>query len=410
MYCGGQGIYVYYLSKYLARQGHEVHLVQGPPYTWDTPWCKVHKLENYNMFATRKFFTRFIPTEDSPLKIFSPLHFYEFLMTRFGFFPEMFAFSLRAYFHLSRLWQEKPFDIIHDNQTLGWGLLLMKTFGVPVVATIHHPLQEDRKEDFQQLPGLSDRLRRSAYYPLLMHEMVTPKLDELITVSHTAAGAVAGAYRVPEESVKVVYNGVDIEMFHPDPDVKKIPRQLIFVGNTEDRKKGVKYLLEAMLYLPRDVSLTVVDGGAPRHVVMDELCKRYNIRDRITCTGKIPTEDVAKKYRESEIAVSSSIYEGFGFPAAEAMACGLPVVTTDGGALPEVVGPSGEAGFVVPRRNARALAQAIQKLLDDAELRRRMGEAGRKRIESKFSWDVAARDMTTVYEDNINRKRSGLIQ
>jgi glycosyltransferase involved in cell wall biosynthesis len=406
MYCGGQGIYVYYLSKYLARQGHEVHLVQGPPYTWETPWCTVHKLKNYNMFATRKFFTKFIPPKESLLNLYSPLHFYEFTMTRFGFFPEMSAFSFRAYLCLSRLWQECPFDIIHDNQTLGWGLLLMKTFGIPVVATIHHPLKEDQKEDFQQLPDLSDRLRRTVYYPLLMHQVVTPRLDELITVSRTAADSVARAYSVPEDRVRVVYNGVDTELFRPDPEARKTPRRLIFVGNTEDRKKGIRYLLEAMLYLPRDVTLTVVDGGAPRHAVMEQLCRRYNIGDRITCTGKIPTEEVVRKYQESEIAVSSSIYEGFGFPAAEAMACGLPVVATDGGALPEVVGPSGDAGFIVPKRNARALAHAIQRLLDDKSLRRQMGVGGRKRIESRFSWAVASREMTSLYEENIKRKKS----
>jgi glycosyltransferase involved in cell wall biosynthesis len=360
------------------------------------------------MFATRKFFTKFIPPGDSPLKVYTPLHFYEFLMTRFGFFPEMFAFSLRAYFQLYRLWQNRPFDIIHDNQTLGFGILLMKTLGAPVVATIHHPLKEDQKEDFQQLPGFSDRLRRTAYYPLLMHQLVTPHLDELITVSKTAAGSVARSFRLPEQSVRVVYNGVDTELFRPKRDVTKIPRRLIFVGNTEDRKKGIRYLLEAMLYLPRDVSLTVVDGGAPRHVVMEELCKRYNIHERINCTGKIPTEEVVRRYQEAEIAVSSSIYEGFGFPAAEAMACGLPVVATDGGALPEVVGTSGQAGFIVPRRNARALALSIQRLLDDPALRKRMGEAGRNRIESRFSWDVAAREMTLVYEENIIRKRDVL--
>ncbi len=408
MYCGGQGIYVYYLSKYLAKLGHEVHLIQGPPYTWDTPWCRVHKLENYNMFATRKFFTKFIHPGDSPLKVYTPLHFFEFFMTRFGFFPEMFAFSLRAYLQLYRLWQSRPFDIIHDNQTLGFGILLMKSLGAPVVATVHHPLKEDQKEDFQQLPGFSDRLRRTAYYPLLMHQLVTPHLDDLIAVSKTAAGSVARSFSIPQNRVRVVYNGVDTELFRPGADVKKIPGGLIFVGNTEDRKKGIRYLLEAMLYLPREVSLTVVDGGAPRHVVMDELCRRYNIRERIRCTGKIPTEEVVRRYQEAEVAVSSSIYEGFGFPAAEAMACGLPVVATDGGALPEVVGTSGQAGFIVPKRNARALARSIRRLLDDPALRTRMGEAGRKRIESRFSWNVAAREMTLVYEKNIIRKKKAL--
>jgi glycosyltransferase involved in cell wall biosynthesis len=111
-----------------------------------------------------------------------------------------------------------------------------------------------------------------------------------------------------------------------------------------------------------------------------------------------------KKYQVAEIAVSPSLYEGFGFPAAEAMACGLPVVSSDGGALPEVVGADGKAGFVVPKRNPQALAQAIQKLLADPGLRRRMGQAGRERIVAKFSWDAACGQMVALYREAIARR------
>jgi glycosyltransferase involved in cell wall biosynthesis len=405
MFCGGQGVYVYYLSKFLARQGHEVHLIQGPPYTWETPWCVQHRLPDYNMFATRKFFTRFMPRGASLWSLFEPLHFYEFALTRFGFFPEMFAFSVRAYNLLRRLWAEKPFDVIHDNQTLAYGLLLMKAFGAPVVATIHHPLSEDRLADFQQLPGFAERLRRVVYYPIDMNRRVTPFLDDLITVSQAAADSVARSFGIASERIRVVYNGVDTELFRPEPAAKKVAKRLIFVGNTEDRKKGIRYLLEAMLYLPRDVSLTVVDGGAPRYLHMEELMRKFHLEGRVFCTGKIPSAEVAKKYQEAEIGVVASVYEGFGFPAAEAMATGLPLVTTRGGALPEVAGPDGEAAFLVPTRDPQALAQAVKKLLDDPPLQKKMGEAGRKRIERLFSWDVACREMTRVYLENIEKTR-----
>jgi len=405
MYCGGQGVYVYYLSKFLAKQGHEVHLVQGPPYTWETPWCEQHRLPNYNMFATRKFFTRFMPPGESPAKMLEPVNFYEFAATRFGFFPEMLAFSIRAYNLLRGIWSERPFDIIHDNQTLAYGLILMKAFGVPVVSTIHHPLSEDRVADFQQLPNLHDRIKRVVYYPIDMNRRVTPFMDDIITVSEAAAESVAGAFGFSKDRISVVYNGVDTEMFRPDPDVKKVPKRLIFVGNTEDRKKGIRFLLEAMLYLPKDVTLTVVDGGAPRHVLMDELRKKYHLGDRVTCTGKIPTEEVAQQYKEAEIGVVPSVYEGFGFPAAEAMSTGIPVVSSTGGALPEVVGKDGECGFLVPPRDPVAMAKAIKKLLDNSEMRQKMGEAGRVRVEEHFSWDVACREMTDVYMENIEKKK-----
>jgi len=408
MYCGGQGVYVYYLSKWLARHGHEVTLIQGPPYTWETPWCRQYRLTNYNMFATRKFFTQFMSSDDSPLSLFEPVHFMEFAATRFGFFPEMLAFSIRAYNLLRKIWPENRFDIIHDNQTLAYGLILMKAFGVPVTSTIHHPLSEDRVADFQQLPGLYDRLKRTVYYPIDMNRRVTPFMDDIITVSEAAAESVSRAFRISRRRISVVYNGVETDVFRPDPEVRKFPRRLVFVGNTEDRKKGIRYLLEAMLYLPKDVTLTVVDGGAPRHHLMEELRKKFHLGDRVSCTGKIPTEEVAQKYREAEIGVCSSVYEGFGFPAAEAMSTALPLVSTTGGALPEVVGGDGECGFLVPTRDPPALASAINKLIDNEALRRKMGEAGRRRVVERFSWDVACRDMAGVYQENIDRKRAAL--
>jgi glycosyltransferase involved in cell wall biosynthesis len=238
-----------------------------------------------------------------------------------------------------------------------------------------------------------------------MNRRVTPFLDDLITVSQAAARSVARAFNVPPARLRVVYNGVETDTFRPEPAVPKIPRRLIFVGNTEDRKKGIRYLLEALLYLPRDVTLTVVDGGAPRHLLMEELMKKYHLDGRVSCTGKISTPEVVRKYQEAEIAVTPSVYEGFGFPAAEAMSTGLPVVSSDGGALPEVVGEDGEAGFVVPARDPQALAAAIKRLLDNKSLRQRMGAAGRARVLARFSWEAACRDLTVVYEDNILKKR-----
>jgi len=407
MYCGGQGVYVYYLSKYLARLGHEVELIQGPPYTWETPWCEERRLPNYNLFATKKFFYKNVPKNEL-FRLFSPGHFYEYVLTRLGFFPEMLTFSMRAYAELVRLWRQKPFDMIHDNQTLGFGILLIqKTFPAPVLTTIHHPLSEDQKADFQQLRAFEHRLRRAAYYPLLMHRLVVPRLEKVVTVSRTAARSVAQAYGIPLSEVGVVYNGVDTELFRPDPQLPKRKNQLIFVGNTEDRKKGIGYLLEAMLYLPKEVRLKVVDGGAPRQIVMGELLKRYSLGERVSTTGKIPTGELVRAYQESEIFVSPSLYEGFGFPAAEAMACGLPAVVTDGGALPEVAGKDGESALLVPKQDARALARAINLLLQNRELGLRLAEKGRQRVLSLFSWEAAARNMVSLYEEMIAAKKGG---
>jgi glycosyltransferase involved in cell wall biosynthesis len=131
------------------------------------------------------------------------------------------------------------------------------------------------------------------------------------------------------------------------------------------------------------------------------LVEKYKVGRRVFFTGKIGPGDLVRLYGSAEIAVVPSLYEGFGFPAAEAMSCELPVVSSTAGALPEVVGNDG-AGILVPARDAPALAKAIGRLLEDPELRRQMGQAGRRRVVNLFTWENAARQMVEVYREAID--------
>ncbi|MBI4595733.1 MAG: glycosyltransferase, partial [Candidatus Tectomicrobia bacterium] len=181
MYCGGQGIYLYYLSKALAEAGHQVTVVVSPPYPGPMPWAKVYKINNENFYA--RGYPHFLP-KDSPLEIFRPLNFFEFVSTRLKMFPEMLSFSLRAFSLLQGIKRKERFDIIHDNQCLGYGLLLMRRLGAPVVATIHHPLAIDRTAALEQARSFSERLKRLMYYPWVMQKLVSQRLDGIITVSN----------------------------------------------------------------------------------------------------------------------------------------------------------------------------------------------------------------------------------
>jgi glycosyltransferase involved in cell wall biosynthesis len=396
-YCGGQGIYLTYLANELVKLGHEVHVIVGPPWPLFLKGAIVHPVENLNFFGKKR---DFLPP-DNPFKIFSPLHFYEFSVSRFGVFPEIKAFSFRAFFKLAQLARDHRFDILHDNQCLGYGMLLWKLLGAPVVSTLHHPLSIDRSTWFEQPATLKQKVKRVLYYPLLMQKIVSNRLDRIITVSHDSAREITNAFGVPPQKIRVVYNGLDSQEFTPLPEVAKKPNSLIFVGNSEDRKKGLLYLLQALRYLPEYVCLTVVDGGAPQRSFAPMLTEKYKIGHRVHFTGKIGPGELARLYCSAEIAVVPSLYEGFGFPAAEAMACELPVVSSTAGALPEVVGNDG-AGILVPPRNAPALAQAIRRLLEDPGLRRQMGWAGRRRVTTLFTWENAARQMVEVYQEAID--------
>jgi len=300
--------------------------------------------------------------------------------------------------------RQNKFDILHDNQCLGYGMLLWKSLGVPVVSTLHHPLSIDRATWFEQPSNLKQKVYRVLYYPLIMQRIVSNRLDRIITVSHDSAREITKAFGVPPEKIRVVYNGLDSQEFTPIPGIPKKPKSLIFVGNSEDRKKRASLSSRSPHPPSDDITLTVVDGGAPRRSYASMLTENFRIGHRVHFTGKINPKDLLRYYCGAEIAVIPSLYEGFGFPAAEAMACELPVVSSTAGALPEVVGHDG-AALLVPPRDARAIAAAIRKLIENPELRHNMGKAARERVLNLFTWENAARQMVEVYREAIYAHR-----
>ena len=393
MYCGGQGVYLYYLARELQRLGHEVHAIVGPPYPDIPEGVTEHRVENMNLLEFG------FPKQD-PFKVFTPLNLYELAVTQIGMFPEMFSFSLRAYSKLRQLLRNQRFDIIHDNQTLAYGVLMMKAFDIPIVATVHHPLPIDKKTDLAYMERTWGRITRILFYPFVMQHIVTRRMDRVITVSENAAEETANAFKVSREKIRVVYNGIDTEMFHESNGDGKERGRLIVVANSADRKKGIIYLLRAVQLLREemDVKLTIVDRGAPENKYTPTLVQRYGLDGSVSFTGRLSVEDLVKHYGRAEVAVVPSLYEGFGLPAAEAMSCGLPVVATTAGALPEVV-EDGKNGILVPSRDSRALAGAIKRLLKDEHMRETMGEEGRRRVVRQFDWREAARKTIDVYRE-----------
>ena len=397
-YCGGQGIYLQYLAEELGKLGHEVHVLVGPPYPISMNGAKVHKVENNVYFGSP---SSEIMARTQVRDLLNPLHFYEYASSRFGVFPEIQAFSFRAYFRLREILKKERFDIIHDNQCLGYGFLLMKHFGIPFVSTIHHPLSIDRTIWFEQTSSIKVKFKRMLYYPLNMQRRVANRLDGIITVSEDAAIEIQRAFSVPKKMIKVVYNGLNASIFRPIPEVEKVPNRLIFVGNVADPKKGIEHLLRAMPLMDPKITLVIVDGGTPPRIKSKDLIERFQLHDRVHITGRVTQEELVSWYSSAEVAVVPSLYEGFGFPAAEAMACELPVVATTAGALPEVVGKNNETGVLVPSRKAEALAEAIESLLADPARRRKIGRKARERVLDVFTWKNSAERLEEVYREVI---------
>ena len=396
MYCGGQGIYVYYLAKALNNLGHDVHIMAGPPYPEVPDGVTLHKINGLNLYETEG-----LTSLGHPLRLLDPLNLYEVVGAQLGMFPEIFTFSMRAYLRLRELAARERFDIVHDNQTLGYGLLLAKSLGIPVVATIHHPILIDMKADLAQAKRVVSKFRRMMFYSfLVMQHFVAKRMDRVITVSSVSAADTMRVFKLPEERVRVVPNGIDTQVFRNTDGLNKEPNSVVMVANTEDRKKGVVYLLEALEQLREDVDirLTIVDRQGDYTRYAPRLVREHGLEDRVTFTGRLSVDELVRRYCVSEVAVTASVYEGFGLPCAEAMSCGTPVIATRAGALPEIVGSDG-AGILVPPADPGALAAAIRSVIADRGLREGMGRAARRRIEESFSWEVAAKKTLKVYEE-----------
>ncbi len=395
-YCGGQGIYLFYLSRELSRLGVEVDVCVGPPYPDPLDeWATVYKIENLNIWGLKT--KEFVPAQFD--RVFSFWNFVDYIMTRFHFFTEMETFSMRTFCLLKSLLKKKKYDIIHDINSLGWGLLLMKKYGIPVISTIHHPLTRDRDADLMVNVTFWEKLTTILFYPLVMQRFVIKRLDKVITSSNEGSAELGRAFGLDKEKISVVYNGMDVESFK-NPGVEREENSILFVGNTDDNKKGIIFLLEALALLPKEISLTIVDEGPPVKQNTFLMAQKLGIENRINFTGRVDQKELVGLYSKKAILVMSSLYEGFGLPAAEAMACETPVVVTRAGALSEVVDDS--CGILVRPGDPTELRDAIMKMLGNKNMRLRMGENGRKRAVGLFAWQIAARNTLNVYKEVIN--------
>ncbi|MEX2157811.1 MAG: glycosyltransferase family 4 protein [Dehalococcoidia bacterium] len=399
MYSGGQGIYLHYMTRELARMGHDIHVIAGLPYPEVADGVHLHKLKPFSFWSFLDGYNEYV-YRTHPLLFFHPINLYEFVSTRFSLTSILLMFSLRAYHELNELERERPFDLIHDNQTLGYGIWLMKQRPRPVVANIHHPLTIDRENALRQAPGPGAKISTLLWYPWVMQRWVAARLDRIITGSDASADSVTQAFGLPRERIRVIHDGVETEVFRQLPDVEREPNRLLFVGNSEDRNKGIVYLLNALRLLRGQVPfhLRVIHHPGSKGAL--RLVEELGLQGSVTFLEDLSRSELVRQYNRAQILVSPSLYEGFGLPAAEAMACGTPVVATSAGALSEIVADG--AGLRVPPGQVEPLAAAIRELLEDPARCRVMGEAGARRIRERFSWRRTAEETFALYEEVLS--------
>lgn len=386
---GGQGVYLRYLSKALVELGHTVDVLSGEPYPELDPRVRLVRLPGMNLYETGLGSLRLhhLRSLSNLIEWFSKLT---------GGFAEPQAFGRRARRYLRA--HRGAWDVVHDNQSLAWAMLDLQADGFALVTTIHHPITTDFRLALAAEPRWWRRLLLRRWYSFLgMQRRVAAGLRHVITVSECSRRDIARDFGLPPERLERVYNGIDTEVFAPLPGVARKPLQLMATASADQPLKGVAVLLGAFArLLPRHPGLRLLVIGRPREGGATEaLVQRLGLGPHIDFVHGIPTADLVRHYAESTLVVVPSLYEGFGLPAGEAMACGAAVVSSDGGALPEVVG---DAGVLVPAGDEAALAEAIDDLLADPARREALGRVARERILAQFCWRRAARDMTACYE------------
>lgn len=392
-YSGGQGIYLKYLSAALADAGHQVDVISGEPYPELDPRVRLVKLPGLNLYAEKNHVTALRPRH-----LRSATDTFEWFSMLTGGFPEPYTFGRRLGRHFRELTRRNlGYDVVHDNQCLSWGTLALQDRGIPLLTTIHHPITWDRDIALAHAETWQQRLLIRRWHSFLrMQTKVARRLHHVVTVSERSRQDICDAFGLSPERVHVISNGIDTQTFRPEPDIARNPWQLITTASADQPLKGTQHLIPAFAMLCQDfpkLRLTFVGRPKPGGAT-DRLIDRLGVRGRIHFVHGISTDDLRALYAGAAVAVVPSEYEGFGLPAGEAMACETPVVSSDGGALPEVVG---DAGRIVPAGDPAALARAIAGLLRDPAARAELGRRGRQRIQTRFSWERAAGSLTELY-------------
>lgn len=395
-HCGGQGVYIRHLSAALAGLGHQVTVISGPPLPDLTPGVKLVHLPSLDLYNPEDLFRT-----PSLRELASPVNLIEWAGVSSMGFPEPLTFGIRAWRYLSR--QNGAFHIVHDNQCLAYGIGAIAR-RMPTVATIHHPITVDRDVAIQSARNAFERLKQRRWYTFIgMQKRVTRKLRRIITVSRRTREDISRAFSVPASRIQVVPNGIDTRRFHPMAGISRHPDRVIVTNSADMPLKGLTFLIRAVEQVRRHRPVELVVVGAPRkNGAVARLIRQLGVGGQVRFTGRIDQNTFIRHYARAAVAVVPSVYEGFGLPAGEAMACRVPVIATTGGALPEVVG---EAGELVPPGDADALARSIIRLLDNPGRAAALGEAGYRRVMEQFTWEKAARRTVEIYRDVMDAYR-----
>jgi glycosyltransferase involved in cell wall biosynthesis len=376
---GGQGIYVYELSKALNNIGHNVDVISGPPYPELIADIELIKLPGLNLFSTFKFRERlkiFFHTKNKSLD-----DWYEFSSTLMGGFPELQTFGNRAKIFLS----DKNYDAVIDNQSISFGMIDIQK-SKPLIEIMHHPISKDYFYDLKFARGLVQRLSKMRWFSFLkMQKKVAKQIKVVVTPSLNSKQDIHHDFKVPMQNIQVIPNGIDFNIFCPLPNIVPRANGVITTASADVPLKGLDFSLHAIARLKSeypDINLTVI--GSPRAEGHTErLIKKLKLEEQVSFKTNLTKEEITHEYANSSVAVVSSLYEGFGFPVGEAMACATPLVATNVASIPEITGSFAQ---LIPAEDAEAIYLGIKNIFQSPQKYKIQAELGREHIIENFNW------------------------
>jgi glycosyltransferase involved in cell wall biosynthesis len=378
---GGTGAYVYYLSNELLKNGYRIHVITGSNQTQDiqvNPQLDVSFLKIPKMPIIKSF----LLAANSNRKLN----------------------SVRDTAHI---------DIVHPQLPLTPNFAVPPNFGKTLVCTVHSTWKGEaeaiRGEPYSRLNANEKFLVSFNWFLRFFEEGMLARARKIIAVSHFTKWELTNYYKIPAHKIQVIHNGVDIKKFQPAVDKRKVkvamglnPDDLaiVSVGRLYARK-GLFTLIESMPDIIKKFSKAkfIISGKGQSDEMhkLNAYAERLGVRGNIVFTGYTPDRELPKLYQAADVFAFSTFYEHHPFAVLEALATGLPVVTTIVGGIPETI-DSGKNGYLVEPFNPRQFSEKILRLLENPAEAQEMGKKARQTVEQQLDWRIVVKEAMKVYD------------
>ena len=392
-FSGGQGIYLKNLSEALADRGHEITVFSADPLPDLKENIRLIKVDTPGYFETFEFNKR--------LKIFRDLkknriEFLDFFKTCSGTFTEPIFFGERLAVNEVFAKEAKTFDIFHDNQSLSkYPEILNKK----LVTTLHHPIHVDRDIDLENEKDFLMRFAIRRWYSFLNFQKKNIKnIKVIISPSESSKFDIHKFFQCPMEKIEVIWNGIELSE-HKFTNRIHINNNLVTIVSADVPMKNLKTIIKAISHVKNkipNIRLTIIGDLREENKT---LIDKFGLQKNIKFKKKLSRPELISTLKDSDIGISGSLYEGFGFPLIEMISTGLPVITSNRGSLPELAGNS---GLTFEANSSTDLSEKIINLIKDNSLREELIVSAKKRRDDFFGWDEYAKKLELIYQNVIS--------